>query len=167
MKIIFLRDLPNVAQAGDIKEVADGYARNFLIPKGFAMVAKPGTANLIAARKAKIAAESNEVADKLEGLEISLKARAGAQDRLYGAITAADIASALTESLLPLRSGDPGPGCVHAPSAAEALSIPAGPTSTRTATPNITLTYTATPTPTMTPTRSPNCSRMISSSAVL
>jgi large subunit ribosomal protein L9 len=99
MKVIFVQDLPNIAQAGDTREVADGYARNFLIPRGLAVVAKPGTGNLAAvSRQHKLATELNKLADKLEGLEISLKARAGAKDRLYGAITTADIASKLEEA---------------------------------------------------------------------
>jgi large subunit ribosomal protein L9 len=98
MKVIFLQDLPNVAQAGDVKEVANGYARNFLIPQKLAMVAKPGAANIGAARQAKIAAEFTELANKLEGLEINLKARAGAKERLFGAITTADIAAELNKT---------------------------------------------------------------------
>ena len=99
MKVIFVQDLPNIAQAGDTKEVADGYARNFLIPRGLAVVAKSGTSNLAAvSRQHKLVTELNKLADKLEGLEISLKARAGAKDRLYGAITTADIASKLDEA---------------------------------------------------------------------
>ena len=98
MKVIFLQDLPNVARAGDTKEVADGYARNFLIPKRLAVVAKPGATNVVAVRQVKIANELVELANKLDGLEISLKARAGAKDRLYGAITTADIASELNKT---------------------------------------------------------------------
>ena len=99
MKVIFLQDLHNVAQAGDTKEVADGYARNFLIPRRLAVVAKPGVTNIVALRnKEKIVAELAEVADKLDGLEISLQARAGTKERLYGAITAADIASELEKT---------------------------------------------------------------------
>ena len=99
MKVIFLQSLANVAQAGDTKEVADGYARNFLIPKGLAMIAKPGVASIAAVRlQDKIAAELAEMASRLDGLEISLKARAGAKERLYGAITTADIASEISKT---------------------------------------------------------------------
>jgi large subunit ribosomal protein L9 len=98
VKVIFLQDLPNVAQAGEAKEVADGYARNFLIPKRLAMLAKPGAASIAARRQEKIAAELAELANKLEGLEIDFKARAGAKDRLYGAITTADIASEISRT---------------------------------------------------------------------
>ena len=98
MKVIFLQDMPKVAQAGDIKEVADGYARNFLIPKGLAAIVRPGVASTIAARQTKITTEFTELAAKLEGLEISLKARAGTQERLYGAITTTDIAAELNKT---------------------------------------------------------------------
>ena len=48
MKVVFLRDVPNVAKAGEIKEVADGYGRNFLIPKKLALLAKSGVASTMA-----------------------------------------------------------------------------------------------------------------------
>ncbi len=98
MKVIFLQDIPKVAEAGDVKEVADGYARNFLIPKKLAVVAKPGAVNIIAARQAKITTEASELASKLEGLEINLKARVGDKDRLYGAITTTDIATEINKT---------------------------------------------------------------------
>ena len=98
MKVIFLQDLPNVAYDGEVKEVADGYARNFLIPKQIAMVAKPGAINIVAAQQSKMVTEYTELANKLEGVEINLKARVGAKDRLFGAITAADIAAQLNET---------------------------------------------------------------------
>lgn len=98
MKVIFLQDIPKVAEAGDVKEVADGYARNFLIPKKLAVVAKPGAVNIIAARQAKITTEASELASKLEGLEINLKARVGDKDRLYGAITTTDIATEINKA---------------------------------------------------------------------
>jgi large subunit ribosomal protein L9 len=98
MKVIFLQDVPRVAYAGDIKEVADGYARNYLIPKQLAAVAKPGAINMVAARQAKMVTEFSGLANKIEGLEINLKARVGAKDRLFGAITAADIATELNST---------------------------------------------------------------------
>ena len=98
MKVIFLQDLPKVAYAGEVKEVADGYARNFLIPKQIAMVAKPGAINIVAAQQSKMVTEYTELANKLEGLEINLKARAGAKERLFGAITTADIAAELNNT---------------------------------------------------------------------
>jgi large subunit ribosomal protein L9 len=98
MKIIFLQDVPRVAYAGDIKEVADGYARNYLIPKQLAAAAKPGAINMVTARQAKMATEFGELASKIDGVEITLKAQVGAKDRLFGAITAADIAAELNSA---------------------------------------------------------------------
>ena len=99
MKVVFLEDLPNVARAGDVKEVADGYARNFLLPKKLAMVAEAGAvANITAVRRReKLAEQMAQLAGKLNGLEISFKAKVGAKERLYGAITAADIATELSK----------------------------------------------------------------------
>jgi len=102
MKVIFLEDVPNVAEAGDIKEVADGYGRNFLIPRNLALPARSQAVNIAEMqRKAKDQKESAsvaklvEMAEQLEGKEVSLQARAGTKGRLYGAITAADIAAEL------------------------------------------------------------------------
>jgi len=102
MKVIFIQDVPNVARAGEIKEVADGYGRNFLIPQNLAMLATPSATSKIEAQQritersqAQTEAELIELAQQLEGKEITLKAKAGAKDRLFGSITNADIASEL------------------------------------------------------------------------
>jgi len=102
MKVIFLEDVPKVAKAGDIKEVADGYGRNFLIPQKLAILANPSTLNILetqtkikARSQTQIEDEVTELAHQLEGKEITLKARAGAQEHLHGSITSADIASEL------------------------------------------------------------------------
>jgi len=102
MKVVFLEDVPKVAKAGEIKEVADGYGRNFLIPQKLAVLASPSALNA-AETQTKIRArsqtqtedETTELARQLEGKEITLKARAGAQEHLHGSITSADIASEL------------------------------------------------------------------------
>ena len=106
MKVIFLQDVPNVASAGDIKEVADGYGRNFLIPRNLATPAKSVAINVAETqRRAKEQkystdmAELVEMAEQIEGKEVSLQARAGTKDRLYGAITASDIASELERTI--------------------------------------------------------------------
>ncbi|GAG13446.1 unnamed protein product [marine sediment metagenome] len=102
MKVIFLQDVPNVARAGEIKEVADGYGRNFLIPKKLALLATPSATSTVKAQRriteysqAQTEAEMIELAQQLEGKEVTLKARTGAKDRLFGSITSADIASEL------------------------------------------------------------------------
>jgi len=105
MKVVFLEDVPNVAEVGEMKEVADGYGRNFLIPKKLAILADSQAASIIkvqlkkkARLQAETEAEMRELAQQLEGKEIVLKARAGAKDRLYGSITTADIAEELSKS---------------------------------------------------------------------
>jgi len=98
MRVVFLQDVPNVAKAGEIKEVAAGYGRNFLIPKKLAALARPQAIAQIEIgdkTETKINAELIELANQLEGKEVSLKAKAGAKDRLYGSITSADIAAGL------------------------------------------------------------------------
>ena len=105
MKVVFLKDVPHVAKAGEIKEVASGYGRNFLIPRELAMLASPQAISLAEAQrrvKARQQAESEaelvELARELEGKEITLEARVGAQEHLYGSITNADIAAELESS---------------------------------------------------------------------
>jgi len=105
MKVIFLQDVPRVAKAGEIKEVASGYGRNFLIPQKLAMLASPQAMSLAetqrrakARQQAESEAEFLELARELEGREIILEARVGAQEHLYGSITNADIAAGLESS---------------------------------------------------------------------
>jgi large subunit ribosomal protein L9 len=102
MKVIFLEDVANIAKAGEVKEVADGYGRNFLIPKNLAALISPETiARLETQRRAQsnkrvqIDAELANMAKQIEGKEVILKAKVGAKDRLYGSITSADIAAEL------------------------------------------------------------------------
>ena len=97
MKVIFLEDVTNVAKAGDIKDVADGYGRNFLLPKKLAVVSRPGA---VAAVKAQIAAKAEteqmrKLAAEIEGKEITLKVKMGAKERMHGSITSANIATEL------------------------------------------------------------------------
>jgi len=101
MKVIFLQDVPNVAKAGEIKEVANGYGRNFLIPQKLALLAGSSATRLIKVqRRTKTQAEDEiiKLAQQLEGKEVILKARSGAKERLYGSITGADIAAELQNS---------------------------------------------------------------------
>lgn len=103
MKVVLLKDVPGLGGQGSVKDVADGYARNFLIPRGMAVAAtKANLANLEQRlrtereRQAKQLKQAEELATKLEGLEITLRAKAGSQGRLFGAITAPDIARELS-----------------------------------------------------------------------
>ena len=100
MRVIFLEDVPNVARAGEIKEVANGYGRNFLIPKKLALLAtSPATSRPEVQRKLTTQNQTEDelvkLANRLEGREVTLKARVGAKDRLYGSVTSADIAAEL------------------------------------------------------------------------
>ena len=105
MRVIFLQDVPNVATAGEIKEVANGYGKNYLIPRKLALLAKSGAASITEAQlKIKTRAQAQnkaglvELAHQLDGREVTLKAKVGAKDRLYGSITTADIAAELQNS---------------------------------------------------------------------
>ncbi len=102
MKVIFLRDVPKVARAGEIKEVANGYGKNFLIPRKLALLARSDVINSVGAQlkakahdQAQTEAELLEMANHLNGREVILEARTGSKDRLYGSITTADIAAEL------------------------------------------------------------------------
>jgi large subunit ribosomal protein L9 len=97
MKVVFLEDVPNVAKAGDIKEVADGYGRNYLLPKKLAVISRPGAESQV---KAQIEARAEtekmkKIAAEVEGKEITLKVKMGAKERMHGSITAANIAAEL------------------------------------------------------------------------
>jgi len=105
MKVIFLHDVPNVARAGEIKEVAAGYGRNFLLPQKLARLAKSSAVSTVETRvkiegqsQAQTEAELVELAHQLDGKEVILKARTGAKGRIYGSITTADIAAELQNS---------------------------------------------------------------------
>ncbi|MFH1775534.1 MAG: 50S ribosomal protein L9 [Chloroflexota bacterium] len=106
MRVIFLQDVLNVAKAGEVKDVADGYGRNYLIPLKLAMLANAPAVGLEKARReiatstqARTEASLAEMAEQADGVEITLEARAGAKDRLYGSITSADIAAELEKSI--------------------------------------------------------------------
>jgi len=105
MKVVFIEDVPSVAEAGEIKDVADGYGRNYLLPRKLAVLADARATQIVEAqkkRKDRIEAELEEemrvLAKQIEGLDIVIKAKAGAKDRLYGSITNADIAEELNKS---------------------------------------------------------------------
>ena len=105
MKVVFIEDVPNVAEVGEIKDVADGYGRNYLIPRKLAVLADARATQIVETRKkrkarieAETEAEMRELAKQLEGLDIVIKAKAGTKDRLYGSITNADIAEEVSKS---------------------------------------------------------------------
>ena len=104
MKVVLVQAVPGVGQPGQVKDVADGYARNYLIPRGLAVPATPAAVKQAEARRAaeerrqaRAAEELRELAQRIEGLTLTLRAKAGAaregeERRLYGSITAADVA---------------------------------------------------------------------------
>ncbi|HEY7417358.1 MAG TPA: 50S ribosomal protein L9 [Ktedonobacteraceae bacterium] len=105
MKVILLRDIEGLGKAGDLKEVANGYARNYLLPRRLAAGATP---SLLANRDQRIAAEkrrlekiaeaNSQLAERLGEITLTFKARVGRQGRLYGSITSQDIAAALRDA---------------------------------------------------------------------
>jgi large subunit ribosomal protein L9 len=106
MKVLFKKDVPDVARAGQVKDVADGYARNFLIPRGLAVAATSGALKQVAdvqAAAARHAAEEEQAArtlkQRLEAEPIVIEAKAGSQGRLYGSVTTADVATAIQKQL--------------------------------------------------------------------
>ena len=106
MEVLLLKDVEQLGQIGEIKRVADGYARNFLIPRGLATIATPGAvkqAELLrqrdARRQEKELNEAQALAQELDGRSVTFQARAGESDRLYGSITNANIAEALEEQV--------------------------------------------------------------------
>lgn len=100
MKVIFIEDVPDVALAGETREVADGYGRNYLLPKKLAVLANSAASNIVEAqmkkvivKRAQAEAEMSEVAGKLNGMEFTIQAKVGEKERLYGSVTSADIAT--------------------------------------------------------------------------
>lgn len=105
MKVVFAVDVRGVAKAGETKDVADGYARNYLIPNRLAAPASGGDAAVIgfklearARKQARNRTELMRTAAEINGAKVTIKAKAGEKGRLFGSITSADIASALEEA---------------------------------------------------------------------
>lgn len=104
MKVIFTQDVKGKAKKGEMKEVSDGYARNFLIPRGMATAATVDNLNTLKlqekAKKAQMEAEKAEaaaVSKKLTEIQVIIKAKAGNGGKLFGAVTSQEISSALKE----------------------------------------------------------------------
>jgi large subunit ribosomal protein L9 len=102
MKIILTHEVSGLGAAGDVVDVKDGYARNYLVPRGFAIRwTKGGEKDVAQIRRARKIHEiatieqANEVKTRLERVNVRLKVRAGDQGRLFGSVTPADIASAI------------------------------------------------------------------------
>jgi large subunit ribosomal protein L9 len=106
LKVIFLEDVARVAKVGQTKEVANGYARNYLFPRKLAVLANSSTAAALDTHLKKLVkqraieeAEMTELAGKIQGVEITLKAKVGEKDKLYGSVTPADIVEELSKAV--------------------------------------------------------------------
>jgi large subunit ribosomal protein L9 len=106
MEVLLLKDVDQLGQAGSIKKVADGYARNYLFPRGLAVPAAPGAIRQAererqagTRRQVKALSDAQALAQLLDGTVVTFQARAGESDRMYGSITNANIADALEEKV--------------------------------------------------------------------
>ncbi len=104
MKIILREDIHGLGASGELVTVRDGYARNYLLPKKLAVAATDKNVRqmehekrVIAAHQAKLRASATAVAEKLAQADIKIARKVGDQDKLYGSVTALDIADALAE----------------------------------------------------------------------
>lgn len=104
MKVVLRDDVDSLGRKGDLLDVADGYARNYLVPRGLAIKATRGAARQAdamrrsrEARDVRDRAGAEEVAARLAGARIELKARSGERGKLFGSVTNADIAAAVHE----------------------------------------------------------------------
>ena len=104
MKVIFLEDVKGKGKKGELKDVSDGYARNFLLPKKLAKEATTDNLNTFklqekakAAQIAREKAEAQENAKKLESIQVKVPAKAGSNGRLFGAVTSKEISEALAK----------------------------------------------------------------------
>ncbi|MBI3943370.1 MAG: 50S ribosomal protein L9 [Chloroflexi bacterium] len=102
MKVILKKDVEKLGGIGDVKEVADGYARNFLFPQQLAMPATKGAVKeaeqlkrAAEKRRQKQRTEAQELAGSMSQLNLAFKRRVGENDRLYGSVTSSDIAEAV------------------------------------------------------------------------
>jgi large subunit ribosomal protein L9 len=106
MKVIFLQDVKGTAKKGDVKEVSDGYARNFLLGKGLAVEATAKNMSDLAGKKASeqhkadvAREEALEAAAKVKGKTVTCKCKAGQGGKLFGSVTAGNIADVIKEQL--------------------------------------------------------------------
>lgn len=102
MKVILTRDVPKLGDMGTIQDVKNGFARNYLIPQGMAVVATSGMVKQVEQRQAaeerriaQLEEEMRELSEQIDGLRVEIHARVGEQGRLYGSVTSGDIAEQL------------------------------------------------------------------------
>jgi len=104
MKVLLTKDVYKLGRAGDIKKVADGYGRNYLLPQGLAVIATAGAikqAEKIRGQaeitRAQLNSELKDLASQINGLTVVFSAKAGETGKLYGSITTQDVATAVQE----------------------------------------------------------------------
>ena len=104
MKVLLLKDVYKLGRAGDVKKVADGFGRNFLLPQGLAVLATPGALRQVeairskaTARRAALNSEMSSVAEVLKGAYVTFGSRAGETGKLYGSVTNQMIADAVNK----------------------------------------------------------------------
>jgi len=105
MKVVLTQEVPNLGSPGDVLEVADGYGRNFLLPKGFALRATAGVVQQVdrirktrEIREVKSLDSAKQIAEQLKSLSVRVPAKAGDGGRLFGQITMRQVADAITKA---------------------------------------------------------------------
>ena len=106
MKVLLTKDVYKLGRAGDVKRVADGYGRNYLLPQGLAVLATPGALKRVESIRTKAAEQRTELnkemgglAEKLSGVFITFGVKAGETGKLYGSITPAMVAERLSQKI--------------------------------------------------------------------
>jgi large subunit ribosomal protein L9 len=106
VKLVLLSDVKTLGKKGEVVDVAEGYARNFLLPRKLATEADKGALAPVASQKAaqerrdaQTLADAKALADRLSVAKLAVKAKAGGNGKLFGAVTNADVASAIAEAL--------------------------------------------------------------------
>ncbi|MEW6430469.1 MAG: 50S ribosomal protein L9 [Myxococcota bacterium] len=107
MKVILREDVYNLGKSGELVTVKDGYARNFLLPRNLAMLANEANVRqlqhekaVIELRQQKLKGAAQELAKKFDGASVKITRKVGEQDKLYGSVTALDVAEALAAANL-------------------------------------------------------------------
>ena len=102
MRVLLMKDVENIGRAGDVKDVADGYGRNFLLPRKLAVAAGKGAEDearrlrdAASKRESKERNEAQAVADEIDNKTVVVRLKVGAEDKAFGSITNQDVAAAL------------------------------------------------------------------------
>lgn len=104
MQVILREDVPHLGHSGEMVTVKEGYGRNYLIPRGMAVIANPKNVarlehdkRVITQRESKLLQSATSLKDKIEGLSLNVAKQVGEEDKLFGSVTAKEIADALAE----------------------------------------------------------------------